>query len=283
MNQNLDKEKVLNVCLRAGIGDIIASKSVLLDRAPLINVKINEGCLGLRGGADYRVFLQNFAKLLFCEPEFCFQGFGPEPPTGWSDFGLDPKRLPFQTKLHENIQSPVSGKYICITTKSRGPNGSTFFKEHEILVDGLKKISNNIKIVLLGEKEIEVNSEVAYLKNFNMISNIYDMAITIPGIIDMTIPKLGLTSPTFDVFQRDCACMANSIAVINSGQGGNTVFSSAVARTVNLVENTTDPKNVYYLKPLTQMFPAFSYHTCSLSLLEEINKLVDEKTNIIGE
>ena len=62
-------ENTIDICLLAGIGDLIASKAMIFGLADKINIKIDENCTNDRG-AGYRSFLEQFSPLLFCEPKF---------------------------------------------------------------------------------------------------------------------------------------------------------------------------------------------------------------------
>ena len=258
----------IDVCLLAGIGDLIASKAMIFELADKINIKIDENCTNDRG-IGYMSFLEQFSPLLFCEPKFTFKGFQKGGARSWTSFPNSPTRLPIQKQFYENIQSPVLGKYICLTTKNRGVAEKIISRETPILLEGLRKISNKVKIVLLGEKEIEQNGEVSVLKNMKIISNIYNDAKEIPNIIDLTVPKLGLTCPDLNTLQRDCACIANAVATVNIGLGGNTILSSSVGRTINIANG-----EVYDLNSVRKMFSVFSDHPNAPKLLEELNSLL---------
>jgi len=228
----------MDICLRVGIGDLLVCKAMLMKQAESekINITLEETHLPLRGGEPYRTFIWTFAHLLFYEPNFVIKGFERSKHTGYDDLyrnGVRPVLLPIQTQLCS--KTTLEGKYVCLNTKVRGYSHDNFCRQQDILMPALQNLSENFTLVLLGEREVEYNNEYLILTK-NSVYSIYPNVKNLPKTIDLTVPVLGLTSPSINKFKEDCAIMNGAIITLNVGYGGNLYISSSLGNTINIEE-----------------------------------------------
>jgi hypothetical protein len=119
--------------------------------------------------------------------------------------------------------------YIVITTKVRELDRAIFFPLSSQLWGTLQSLSQKYKIVVLGEREVEMRKE--YMSwTTNNIYGLYEQIISnIPAdrIIDLTVPSLGNTASDLSKIQQDCLIMNQAKATITIGIGGNSGLSTA--------------------------------------------------------
>ena len=142
-----------------------------------------------------------------------------------------------------SLEKEIKEDYLVITTKVRSNTGNDskkdFLKNKEKFCNLVFDLSKKYKIVLLGEKEVEMNPEYQ-MHGSNKIFSIYNYIINDIGtnLVDKTIPALGITIPTIEKFKEDCAIMSNAKKVITFGSGGNFSIATAVAKTVSYMETS---------------------------------------------
>jgi hypothetical protein len=230
--------KKLLVTSAIGMGDILYLKSSLdaiKHEYDQIDIHFAMGLIRwLKRNEDYADFVLELANLLFNEPPYTIVESGPE------------FRSMAEYFLHYNIkvikpdlpilcqgQSLGIDPYLVITTKVRYFSGD-LFKNNE-LWDTLKQLP--YKIVVLGEREVEMNHE--YINDNNIygpsVYSIYPELVKNLGdkIIDMTIPALGITSPNIKQLRQDALIMSEAKSMITFGIGGNFTLGMSVAK--NLV------------------------------------------------
>lgn len=120
-------------------------------------------------------------------------------------------------------------EYIVITTKVRQLNKTTFYPLSSQLWATLKELSKKYKIVILGEKVVEMRKEYATHDVFG----IYEQIIAnIPSdrILDLTVPALGETVSDLTNIRQDCLIMNQAKFVITIGIGGNFCMATSVAK-----------------------------------------------------
>jgi len=146
--------------------------------------------------------------------------------------------------------SPLKFPYLVLSTKSRYYERSLF--EAQKLSFFSKINSFGMKIVLLGEREVEYNAEYTVWGD-SQVYSIYNDAVNLVDsklLIDMTVPKLGLTTPSVDNLFSDMLIAYHSVACINIGVGGffcMSIFSGklrAVAPHQNHVMGTSVFQNM---------------------------------------
>jgi hypothetical protein len=145
---------------------------------------------------------------------------------------------PFQfINLKSKINAIKDDSKIVINTKVRGLHRNQYNTYKNQLFQILK--ASDKQFILLGEKEIEYGKEYA-LHGENAIYSAYsDIINNIPKekLVDMTIPKLGITTPNFENIIKDiniiskhknicfgssgivslCSCLTDIISLVNTG------------------------------------------------------------------
>jgi len=239
----------MEACLRVGLGDLIICKAMLMSVAdPHVNVTLDESLLPLRGGESYRSFISDFSNLLFQGPKFVFKGLAMRGSIGWDNLycaGIRPTPLSPQNQLCEGGK-PYDGKYVCVYTKVRDYDRGLFDRGQLAIRSALEAMARKYKVVVLGEREVERNAEYITLTP-RFVYSAYSLVSDLPGIIDLTIPRLGMTAPHINKFRQDCAIMAGAETTINIGVGGNLLISAAVGRSMALVQSK--------ISVLTETFP----------------------------
>jgi len=223
------------VAINEGVGDVIVSRSMLMYlNEPKIKVALNYDVLRFKGGECYRGFITEFSKIVFSgDDRFEFDPMPREyPKKTWADFwndGLRPQYLDLSSSLCSG-ESLECGPYVCLHTKVRGFPYSEIREQYlRVLEDSLKKY----KLVLIGEREIELNDE--YKMPEVKVSSIYEDLKGLGNVMDFTIPKLGLTPPTIGQVRQDCKYMNEAKANIVIGVAGNLSLSGCVGKkTINI-------------------------------------------------
>jgi hypothetical protein len=133
---------------------------------------------------------------------------------------------------HKNIEKD-SGKII-LHTKVRG----LYNHDYNRIKDGFYKILNESKnqIIVLGEKEIEYGREYAIHTNRIIYSIYSDIINNIDSnkIIDLTVPRLGITTPDFDKLADDIKLMSNYKNIV-FGIGGTLLLALYACSPENII------------------------------------------------
>lgn len=189
-------------------------------------------------------YLDDIGQLFFSEPpyvldtrEFTFYDCG----DFIRVFKLGYKKAEMAHLLCKGTPLDV-GEYIVITTKARQLTKTAFFGPSIQMWEVLRKLSAKYKIVVLGERVVEMRKE--YNVYENQIFGIYDQIIAnLPSdrLVDLTVPALGETVSDLKQIQQDCLIMNDAKIVVTLGVGGNFCMATSVAkmaigfRTDNLV------------------------------------------------
>jgi hypothetical protein len=174
---------------------------------------------------------------------------------------------------NQEMPIQIDGKFVIITTKARSYRKSLYDEYNKALKILWKELSEKYKIVLMGEKEIEMNKEYS-IQPGNAIYSIYkDIVSSIPKdrIIDLTYDKLGFKSPNIKKFREDCTIMNRAERIFCVGIGGNWVIANAVGiplalRDKNMIKDFYPREKVDFT---TKMFGDNSN-----LVTEDINKFV---------
>ena len=146
------------------------------------------------------------------------------------DFKIQPIKPELSHLLCKGTSLNLGKEYIVITTKVREMSRSTFYPLSINLWKTLNKLSEKYKIVILGERQVEMRREYKVLKD--TVFSIYEQIISnIPNdrILDLTLPALGESVSSLSQIQQDCLIMNQAKLVITLGIGGNFVMSTAVS------------------------------------------------------
>lgn len=226
--------KSMNITSALGIGDILYLKSTLdyvKHEYDEIKITFANGLIKWTNRhSDYEKFIKDLSQLLFDGPPYKIATDGPEFKS-MTDVFNDNRLITQKPTLPQlcNGESLEIDPYIVITTKVR------YLSRNELKDGELWNVLNQLpyKIVILGEREVEMNNEY---KNDNIngptVYSIYPELINNLGdkIIDKTIPALGITSPNLKQLQQDALIMSEAKAMISLGIGGNFVMGLAVAK-----------------------------------------------------
>lgn len=229
--------KKLDISIPIGIGDLLHLFAQLDSVKHLyseINLAFYEPFFGgfRHDSKEYREFLDLFCKKLFSDKIYKFVSFDNQPlrncSTLLSQNGIPPIRPRLKSLLTEPIEN-IYGDYLVVTTKTRQLSRTNFNNIKNIYFEILNKLTNKYKIMILGEREIEYNPEYTYFSDEHIYSlyNDYINNLSSDKIIDLTIPKLGVTAPDLNQYLKDCSLMGNAKYNITLGIGGN--FCTAVA------------------------------------------------------
>src|ERR1700722_341314 len=175
------------------------------------------------GDPNYFRFLYDWGTLLFSENPFVYSDHARYIDVAKTLMGLGTK--PKTPNLHHLLckgnSLNLGEEYIVLTTKIRCFNKKLFYPLSIKLWGTLKKLSQKYKVVVIGEREVEKSKE--YQLNTSDIFGIYEQIITnIPNdrVVDLTVPALGITTPTLEKIQQDCLIMKEAKFVITFGIGG---------------------------------------------------------------
>ena len=240
--------------VHVGLGDIIYMKAqfdAVKHNYSVIELTFNKHWAGVHD-KDYPQFLKELGQLLFSEPPYVI-----------SDENHPHLSL---VDIHNNYHIPVvkpelahilckgnplnlGCEYIVLSTKLRYFHRDEFNKISSQFFNILNQLGNKYKIVILGEKVVEMNAEYEYWGS-NVIYSIYNEIINqIPAekVLDLTIPVLGITTPKLSQIQQDCLIMNQAKFAITLGVGGNFCMATAVANAVGYrTDNDASTDVIYY-------------------------------------
>lgn len=177
-------------------------------------------------------YLSDIGQLFFSEPPYVLE----DKPTKYGgDFGallkksqMFPKKAELGHLLCHGQSLSLDNEYIVITTKARQLDRKNFIPLSIKLWKVLNQLSKKYKIVILGEREVEMRKE--YGIHNGKVFGIYDQIISsLPSdcIIDLTVPALGETVSDLSKIRQDCLIMKESKFTITIGVGGNFCMATA--------------------------------------------------------
>lgn len=186
---------------------------------------------------SYNIFLDEIGQLLFAQPPYQLVQ-QPLPYCSLQEMSTAHGLVPYKPNLSKILCQgiPLNGTepYIVINTKVRAMQKSLLESKIRDFWYYINMISNKYKIVILGERVVEMNQEYQlYTSEFiySLYSHIYN---NIPSdrLIDLTVPSLGITTPNISNIKQDCLIMNKAKYVINFGIGGGFCMATAVANTI---------------------------------------------------
>ncbi len=233
--------RIFQSSIPIGLGDLIFIKGQLdtfKSNFDLIKIKFHTELIEKfrDNGPGYDLFLSEIAKLFFSEAPYQIT----EEPLPFrsqieicNDYGL-PSTKPDLKHLLCAGDSLNIGPYIVLSTKIRYLPRTVFNQHAPELWSILRELSKKYKIVVLGERVVEMNAEYRHHTAEHIYSIYEDLIQNIPqeALVDMTIPALGISSPELSKVRQDCLILRDSEFVITFGVGGN--FCMAVA-TANVI------------------------------------------------
>jgi hypothetical protein len=179
-------------------------------------------------------YLKDIGQLFFSEPPYVLENnsatFCGDIQGLLQKLHMQPTK-PYMPELLAKGTPLNIGPYIVITTKARDVSRKNFLPRSIKLWKVLSKLSEKYKIVILGEKLVEMRKEYLVLKND--VFGIYEQIIAnIPPdrILDLTVPALGETVADLKEIQQDCLIMRDAQLTISLGIGGNVCLSCASSK-----------------------------------------------------
>ena len=235
-----EQNKILQYTIAIGIGDSILTRlffDTVKDQYNQIRISYNETVIRDYRDETYRQFLQELGELLFTSHPYHFDHadhpFMDNSGNIFKELKIVPKKSDLKEILCKGEPLNISEEYVIITTKVRAVSREMFAQNEEKLWDALKEVSNKYKIVIMGERNVEISKEYEGIQNF--VYCIYDKIvanISADRIIDLSVPALGISVPNLAKIKQDCLIMNKARYVITIGIGGNFVLSAAVANTI---------------------------------------------------
>ena len=222
-----------------GIGDLIYIKGMfepIKHEFSSINFRFHKELItAYHKDVAHFQFLEEFGKLLFGEAPYIVD----DSPSSFlrleqmMNLGITPHKPELASLLC--VGTPLEiGPYIVINTKVREMPQSHLREQIRDFWTLLNKLSEKYKIVILGEKVIEMNPEYEVYTSDNIYSlypHIYNN-VDKDKLVDLTVPALGITAPNLKHIQQDCLIMNQAQLVINFGIGGGFCLATAVANTI---------------------------------------------------
>jgi hypothetical protein len=144
--------------------------------------------------------------------------------------GIRPQRVHLAHLLCKGTPLDI-GQYIVITTKARQVVKKRFMPIATHLWQVISRLSDKYKIVILGERKVEMRKEYGVYDDG--VFGIYDHIIAnVPNanIVDLTVPALGETVSDLTQIQQDCLIMNQAEFVVTIGIGGNFCLSTSCAK-----------------------------------------------------
>lgn len=234
--------KTFGASIPIGLGDLIYIKAMfdpIKHEYERINLKLHRDIIvRYEKRLDYNHFLDEFTALLFGEVPYKIDDGSSYPYFGVSEivrgFGLTPHKPEMSNILCKGTPLDLDAPYIVMNTKIRSLSKTHLEQYVREFWNLMNSISEKYKIVILGEKVIEMTKEYQIYTEehiFSLYPHIYNN-IPADRLIDLTVPALGITSPDIKHLQQDCLIMNQAKCVINFGIGGGFCLATAVANTI---------------------------------------------------
>jgi hypothetical protein len=236
--------KTLSLSIPTSLGEIINSKwhlDTVKNQYAIININFNTSiwdvCLHTEAldweykKSLWNKFLDDIGNLFFSERPYLINRKINYP---FFDVGrlverlnIFPQKAEMGYLLCDGYSLNLEEEYIVITTKARQLNKSIFFSKSPQLWNVLYKLSQKYKIVILGERLVEIRKE--YGDGAAVFSIYEQIIVNLPNdrILDLTVPALGETVADLKDIRQDCLIMKEAKFVITLGVGGNFCMSTA--------------------------------------------------------
>lgn len=225
--------------INTGIGDHLIVRSFLdqlKDQYARIQITQSRAAVAHWRDNDPRFlqFIHQLGDIIFGHPPYQLVKqpirFPFWPSERFIELGLIPTR-PYVPGLivNHHLTAEITQPYIVLTTKVREMPPETFRDFIDKSTPIFQHLAKRYAIVLLGEREVEKSKEYSIADNPTIIFSAYQAFHTLPNMIDLTIPALGITTPNIQRVQHDCYLMSKATAVITLGIGGNVWLSTATS------------------------------------------------------
>jgi len=229
-----------------GIGDIIIFLSYLSEyhKNEIVGYDFNIDTIKTYKTEDYveyYEFIKDFSKFILDNTDHDNFSFDNTSSNGHTLITINDIRNKFQNiegfkYIKSNQPNEISKDSVVLLTKVRGCD----YMNYNQIKDNFYKIINegNKNIILLGEKEVETNPEYLILTNQVVYSIYGDILNNInkDKIIDLTIDKLGITSPNIEKLTYDVDIIKKH-NVISFGSSGIVSLCSIFTNVLSYVNS----------------------------------------------
>jgi hypothetical protein len=215
-----------------GIGDLLYLKAAIDHAGKTFDINPAMGLIKwCQRNADYADFTTQLCQLLF--PGHVVDN-GPEFKSMvevYHQHGLQCVK-PNLAELLPQGQS-LQKDYLVMTTKVR------YLSKEQYKLDQLLQTIGNRQVVILGEREVELNLEYQIDQSRGCAPHsIYSELMKLPNKMDLTIPALGITSPDLIQYRQDALIMKEAKKIITLGIGGNFTTAISVGKTISYRPNS---------------------------------------------
>lgn len=188
---------------------------------------------------QWNQYTQDIGQLFFSEPPYVLSS-DPKDHILYhtcnqlvAEQNIQPMKPELGHLLCQGAPLDLGEEYIVITTKARSVDMKKLRSLSVQFIAQIKRLSQKYKIVLLGEKVVELRKEYRFEEHHDRIFSIYDTVVNnIPQdrLLDLTVPSLGNTAYNLKHIQQDCVFMRDAKFVITFGCGGNYMLSLASSK-----------------------------------------------------
>lgn len=230
-----------------GIGNLIyhrAQMDAVRDRFDCIEVGFRWEFLHCRT-EGHRPFVLDLARVLFLDSPYVIAPHSQAKATNnygiWQEDHILPQKpwLPHLLCAGESLA--LDRPYLLLMTKVRDLHRKQYEEMRPRFYQALRTLSDRYDLVLTGEREVEYNEEYAVHGADNVYSIYQDMKDELP-LVDLTVPRLGLTVPNLSKLRQDCTYMRDAHRCITIGLSGLFCVITAVGETLGW---RTDPNPVF--------------------------------------
>lgn len=227
---------------RLGIGDILITKMVFDEHQINKKFKIYLPFIESyrEGSEEYLKFIEKLIVKLFGENSYQLTEKNAEIFDN-SKYNIKSCDLSKYFDLKDHFDEP----YVLFHTKVRLDNcAASFFENKKTLKTFFENLKTNLKIILIGERELEENVETKIHNHFTIYEELKSLNKH-NNVLDLTEKSLN-NRPNWDIFIRDLSIINRAKLNVGIGYGGNMVISSAFSS-----------KNCFYISNLRH--PFFNY------------------------
>lgn len=244
----------LKISIPIGLGDILYVKAMLdaiKNNYNEIRLKFNRELIeSCRLNPNYNHFLNEIGLLLFSTPPYILTEEFEIPFFHLASLckqGIDPVKPNLGYLLCKGNPLQLEQKYIVIVTKVRDLSRNNFnIKSHEMW-QLIRKLSNKYKIVILGERKLQINAAYNESCFYSIYSDIKNN-IPIENIIDLSLSTLEIDIPQLSQIQQDCLIMSKAEFVLTLGIGGGFCMATSVGNTIGYREDEDPIADIVFKK-----------------------------------
>lgn len=233
--------KTFSATIPIGLGDLIYVKAMfdpIKHEYESININFHRDIVGMfNKDPSYNLFIDEIGALLFGEaPYKITENKHPyyRLDSIVTSHNIIPHKPEFVNLLCQGTPLDLDEPYLVFNTKVRSLSQSHLKEKIPEFWDLLRELSKKYKIVILGEKVVEMSKEYQIYTSEHVYSLYPNIQDNIPAdrLLDLTVPALGITSPNLQHIKQDCLIMNQAKFVINFGIGGGFCLATAVANTI---------------------------------------------------